>query len=157
MTPERWSPAARAYASTQQAWRGGDKPRMRVGDADRQRVVAELQRHYVDGRLTSDELSDRVDQALAARTEADLAPLLADLPAAAEHGDPRRPHIFVRNGTRHLRWEFMLLDGDDRAAFASDPALAWALARFDSTVRRIRPQTSSSHEKSSPSMKSDCG
>ncbi len=53
----------------------------------------------------------------------------AHLPAAAEYGDPRRPHIFVRNGTRHLRWEFMLLDGDDRAAFASDPAIAWALVQ----------------------------
>jgi 2-polyprenyl-6-methoxyphenol hydroxylase-like FAD-dependent oxidoreductase len=49
------------------------------------------------------------------------------LPAAAEYGDPRRPHIFVRNGPRHLRWEFMLLDGDDRAAFASDPSLVWSL------------------------------
>ena len=53
----------------------------------------------------------------------------ARLPAAAEYGDPRRPHIFVRNGTHHLRWEFMLLDGDDRAAFASDPAIAWALVQ----------------------------
>jgi 2-polyprenyl-6-methoxyphenol hydroxylase-like FAD-dependent oxidoreductase len=51
----------------------------------------------------------------------------AHLPAAAERGDPRRPYIFVRNGTRHLRWEFMLLDGDDRAAFASDPAIAWSV------------------------------
>jgi 2-polyprenyl-6-methoxyphenol hydroxylase-like FAD-dependent oxidoreductase len=53
----------------------------------------------------------------------------AHLPAAAEYGDPRRPHIFVRNGSHHLRWEFMLLDGDDRAAFASDPAIAWALVQ----------------------------
>ena len=51
------------------------------------------------------------------------------LPAAAEYGDPRRPHIFVRNGTRHLRWELMLLDGEDRAAFASDPAIAWGLVK----------------------------
>jgi 2-polyprenyl-6-methoxyphenol hydroxylase-like FAD-dependent oxidoreductase len=51
----------------------------------------------------------------------------ADLPAAAQYGDPRRPYIFVRNGARHLRWEFMLLEGDDRAAYASDPAIAWSL------------------------------
>src|SRR4051794_29184071 len=80
MTPERWSPAARAYAAAQQAWQA-PKSHMRVGDADRQRVVAELQRHYVEGRLTSDELGERVDRALAARTEGDLAPLLEDLPA----------------------------------------------------------------------------
>src|SRR6478736_2244440 len=80
MTPERWSPAARAYAAAQQALQT-PKSHMRVGDADRQRVVVELQRHYVEGRLTSDELSERVDRALAARTEGDLAPLLEDLPA----------------------------------------------------------------------------
>src|SRR5262252_3018000 len=40
---------------------------LRVGDADRQRVVDELQRHYVAGRLTSEELGERVAQALSAR------------------------------------------------------------------------------------------
>jgi hypothetical protein len=86
MTRQRWSPAARAYAATQRAFADpGDRdPRrrdLRVGDADRQRVVADLQRHYVEGRLTSEELSERVDKALAARTEGDLATLLADLPS----------------------------------------------------------------------------
>src|SRR5260370_30239190 len=42
-----------------------------------------------------------------------------------------------------------------RRAASRSPALAWAAARFDSTVRRIRPQTSSSHEKSRPSWKSE--
>lgn len=51
------------------------------------------------------------------------------LPVAAEYGDPRRPHIVVRNGPRHLRWEFMLPEGDDRSAFASDPSLAWSLIK----------------------------
>lgn len=53
---------------------------LRVGDSDRQAVVAELQRHYVDGRLTGDELGERVDQALHAKTFADLAGLVTDLP-----------------------------------------------------------------------------
>jgi hypothetical protein len=59
-------------------------PDLRVGDADRQGVVAELQRHYVDGRLTSDELSERVAQALNARTFGELAQPLGDLPKIAE-------------------------------------------------------------------------
>ena len=54
---------------------------LRAGDADRQAVVAELQQHYVQGRLTSDELGERVAQALAARTFGDFDQLLADLPA----------------------------------------------------------------------------
>jgi hypothetical protein len=57
---------------------------LRVGDADRQAVVKELQRHYVDGRLNSEELSERVEHALTARTFGDLAALLTDLPALHE-------------------------------------------------------------------------
>ena len=40
-----------------------------------------LHAHYVAGRLTHDELDDRVAQAYAARTRGDLASLLGDLPA----------------------------------------------------------------------------
>src|SRR5579864_288607 len=53
---------------------------LRVGDADRQAAVSELQRHYVEGRLTSEELGERVSQALNARTFGDLASLMYDLP-----------------------------------------------------------------------------
>jgi hypothetical protein len=53
---------------------------LRAADADRQRVAAQLQRHYVDGRLSTDELSERVDRALAARTFGELEALLRDLP-----------------------------------------------------------------------------
>jgi hypothetical protein len=56
---------------------------LRVGDADRQGVVVELQRHFVDGRLTSDELDERVAQALNARTFGELAVPLGDLPVLA--------------------------------------------------------------------------
>jgi hypothetical protein len=59
-------------------------PELRVGDADRRGVVAELQRHFVDGRLTSDELSERVAQALKARTFGELAQPLGDLPKLAD-------------------------------------------------------------------------
>ncbi|HLZ26713.1 MAG TPA: DUF1707 domain-containing protein [Chloroflexota bacterium] len=62
---------------------------LRVGDADRQGAVAELQRHYVDGRLTSDELDERVAQTLKARTFGELAIPLHDLPALA-NTDPAR-------------------------------------------------------------------
>jgi uncharacterized protein DUF1707 len=54
---------------------------LRAGDRDRQAVVAELQRHYVEGRLSSEELSERVARALQARTFGELADLVADLPA----------------------------------------------------------------------------
>lgn len=56
-------------------------PSLRAGDADRRQVVAELQRHFVEGRLSSDELSERVDHAYAARTFGELQALTTDLPA----------------------------------------------------------------------------
>jgi hypothetical protein len=55
-------------------------PNMRVGDTEREAVAAQLREHYADGRLTLDELNDRLDQALAAKTRADLNTVLRDLP-----------------------------------------------------------------------------
>ena len=53
---------------------------VRVGDADREAVAAQLREHYADGRLTLDELNERLDQAFAAKTTADLNTVLRDLP-----------------------------------------------------------------------------
>jgi len=49
-----------------------------------------------------------------------------DLPAACQWCDPARPTTHVRSGTRHRRFEFMLLPGEDPADF-EDPARAWEL------------------------------
>lgn len=54
---------------------------LRASDDDRHRVVAALERHTAAGRLTLDEFSDRVGQALTAATHADLARVTRDLPA----------------------------------------------------------------------------
>ena len=56
--------------------------RFRASHADREQVVGALQAAFVQGRLTADELDERVGQALAARTYAELAALTADLPTA---------------------------------------------------------------------------
>ena len=55
-------------------------PDLRVGDAERERVVAALRDHAAAGRLTVEELSERLDRAYAARTAADLSELQRDLP-----------------------------------------------------------------------------
>ena len=55
---------------------------MRVGDAEREAVAAELREHYASGRLTLDELNERVDKAFAATTRGDLNALMTDLPSA---------------------------------------------------------------------------
>ena len=56
---------------------------VRIGDADREAVAAQLREHYADGRLTLDELNERLDQAFAAKTKADLDTVMRDLPQAA--------------------------------------------------------------------------
>lgn len=50
-----------------------------ITDAEREQALARLREACVDGRLTLEEFSERVDTALTARTQADLAPAVADL------------------------------------------------------------------------------
>jgi hypothetical protein len=54
--------------------------RMRVSDAEREAVTARLRDHYAEGRLTQDELDERVSAALSAKTFGDLRTLTTDLP-----------------------------------------------------------------------------
>jgi hypothetical protein len=55
---------------------------IRVGDAEREAVASQLRDHYADGRLTLEELNERLDQVFAAKTRADLNVLTRDLPVA---------------------------------------------------------------------------
>jgi Domain of unknown function (DUF1707) len=54
---------------------------LRASHADRERVVGSLKAAFVQGRLAKDEFDLRVGQTLAARTYAELAAVIADLPA----------------------------------------------------------------------------
>lgn len=56
-------------------------PLLRIGDAERDAAAGRLGQHFAAGRLDEAEYQDRLAAALAARTEADLAHLFADLPA----------------------------------------------------------------------------
>ena len=53
---------------------------LRASDDDRERVLDELRRHAAEGRLSVDELEERTERALAARTVGELALLTRDLP-----------------------------------------------------------------------------
>ncbi|WP_031487765.1 DUF1707 SHOCT-like domain-containing protein [Streptomyces bicolor] len=53
---------------------------LRASDADRDRVVQVLNSAAGDGRLTIEELDERVTAALSARTLGELAELTVDLP-----------------------------------------------------------------------------
>jgi FHA domain/Domain of unknown function (DUF1707) len=57
-----------------------DSAPMRVCDADRDRVIAELRDRFADGSLAQESFVLRVDAALRARCNGDLAQVVSDLP-----------------------------------------------------------------------------
>jgi hypothetical protein len=67
-------------------------PELRAADADRERVAERLRTAAGEGRLSADELEQRVEAALGARTYAELDALVADLPPPQPEGErpPRR-------------------------------------------------------------------
>ena len=58
----------------------GDPRHQRASDADREAVAEVLRRAAGDGRLTLEELEERLDSTYSARTYGDLEPIVADLP-----------------------------------------------------------------------------
>ena len=75
----------------------------RASDSERDSVVSDLRAHAAEGRLSVEELDQRIATALSAQTRADLAPLLDDLP-------PRpRPVTDRRDFQEHLRSYLMVM------------------------------------------------
>lgn len=74
--PEVNRPAAPATA--------GDASQLRISDAERHQVSEMLRDAAGDGRLTIDELDERIEAVYAAKTYADLVPVTIDLPGASE-------------------------------------------------------------------------
>ncbi len=60
-----------------------DLAKLRVADDEREQLIDELREHAGAGRLTSEELEDRVGEAYKASTRADLDVLRADLPVSS--------------------------------------------------------------------------
>nr|WP_083609092.1 DUF1707 domain-containing protein [Nocardiopsis sp. TSRI0078] len=56
---------------------------MRVSDAERDQVAEVLREAAAEGRITLDELDERLGAAYAAKTYADFEPVVADLPTGA--------------------------------------------------------------------------
>jgi len=64
---------------------------IRISDADRERVTSRLREHFAEGRITQDELDERISATLNAKTFADLRPIMADLPEPAPVGPQPGP------------------------------------------------------------------
>jgi hypothetical protein len=67
---------------------------LRIGDAERDAAAADLGEHYAAGRLTLDELHERLDAVFSAKTFSHLARIMADLPGPGRlpwHARPGGP------------------------------------------------------------------
>ena len=53
---------------------------LRIGDAERDAAATDLGEHYAAGRLTLDELNERLDAVFSAKTFGQLTRIMADLP-----------------------------------------------------------------------------
>ena len=74
---------------------------MLAGDLDRERATAALQEHYVGGRITLEELSDRTGRVLAARSRAEIRRALSDLPLFGDSGElAARGRLLVQSVAR---------------------------------------------------------
>jgi len=88
-------------------------PELRASDADREHT-ADLLRHAMgEGRLTMDELDERLDLTYAARTQRELDTLTADVVVA---GDAQRvsARMPVRPGGGGSEWVVSVMSGHDR-------------------------------------------
>jgi hypothetical protein len=67
-----------------------------ASDADRDRVAERLRAAAGEGRLTSEELEERLERAFSARTDVELEPLVADLPSPRRRAPRTRDHSHER-------------------------------------------------------------
>jgi Domain of unknown function (DUF1707) len=95
---------------------------VRVGDADRDAIAAQLREHYADGRLTLDELNERLDQTFAAKTTADLNVVMRDLPYAPR---PAQAPLVTSAGSSWGSGSGSYRRSRPFAAFAPVMALVW--------------------------------
>jgi hypothetical protein len=80
-----------------------DPDELRVSDQDRERVVTELRDHFAAGRISDDELNERVQAAYEARTAGELEALRVDLPAPPATRAEQRAQLARRRGDLRRR------------------------------------------------------
>ena len=88
---------------------------MRVSDADREQAAEVLREAAGQGRISMDELDERLERAYAAKTYADLAPITHDLPQAGAALNPLSTGQVNRiGGTPRNRFSVAIMSGARR-------------------------------------------
>ncbi len=75
----------------------------RASDEERERAARELRDHFAAGRLTQEELDERLQQAYAARTDGQLRAVMADLPRLPLSPREQKAELAKRRGQLQRR------------------------------------------------------
>jgi hypothetical protein len=98
---------------------------LRVSDAERNEVADKLSRHFADGRLDQTEFKERLDAAMSAKTQDDLAGLFDDLPRLPSQAAPAASHRRRRLLPFLLIVAFVALAAGVSLPFTSGLHLGW--------------------------------
>jgi hypothetical protein len=92
-----------------------NQPELRISDTDRDRAAEVLREAHAQGRITVDELDERLTSVYSAKTEADLVPVTRDLPATPGPGSAAVATARSRiGGTARFRMSLAILGGASR-------------------------------------------
>lgn len=125
---------------------------MRASDSDRERVAEQLREAAGHGRLTMDELEERLERAYSAKTYAELEPLTRDLPAGGT--TPPLPATagaaavtpLVGGTPSKRRWSIAIMSGSDRRGRWVVPARYNAFSFWGGVVIDLRQATFAERE-----------
>jgi hypothetical protein len=114
---------------------------LRASDADRECTALRLRTAAVEGRLAPDELEQRLEVALAARTEGELRRTVEDLPAPRPPATPsrRRPELRVYAAVSVLLIAIWALTGADYF-WPVWPILGWGVFLLPRAPVGFRPR-----------------
>ena len=88
------------------------RPDLRISDSDRDRAAEVLREAHAEGRISIDELDERLTSVYNAKTFADLVPVTRDLPATQDAATaPARGRI---GGTARFKLSLAILGGASR-------------------------------------------
>jgi hypothetical protein len=125
---------------------------MRAADSDRERVAEQLREAAGHGRLTMDELEERLERAYAARTYAELALLTRDLPAPGTAAPlpavagSAAPSAQVGGTPAGRRWSVAIMSGSTRRGRWVVPGRYNAFAFWGGVVIDMRDATFAERE-----------
>jgi hypothetical protein len=95
-------------------------PELRASDVERERTADQLRHAAGEGRLTLEELDERLNAAYAARTRGELEQLVSDVAVPVTTGDSGL--TVRRDGDEGTRWLISVMGGTDRKGW-------WRVAR----------------------------